>query len=149
MLQRLIHFRAIVSYYVQYVNTCCSVYLIFSTGLVLPRVCQHVLQRLIHFSVLVKFYLHYVKICCSCYSILQHWSGITYTWSTCAAADISFYNTGLVLSTLGQHELQRLHHFSALVSYYLHYVKNMRLPLLHFSALISTYLQYVNMCCSG
>jgi hypothetical protein len=63
--------------------------------------------------------------CCSCYSTLQHWSRITYTWSTSAAAFTSFYSTALVLSTLGQNVLQRLLHFSALVSYYLHYVKNM------------------------
>jgi hypothetical protein len=105
---------AVISFY--------SIYLLF------PTLCQLVLQRLIYFSELFSYYLHYIYICCSGYYILLLWSRIIYILSTCDAAVNSFFNTGLVLTTLYQHVLQRLVHFSALVSYYLH---------------------YFNMCCSG
>jgi hypothetical protein len=81
---------------------CCSVYFIFQ-----------------HWS-----HITYIrsKICSSGYFILHHFSLISYTMSTCSAAINSFFSTGLVLSTLGQRLLQRLFYFSALVSYYLHYI---------------------------
>jgi hypothetical protein len=127
-LQRLIQFTELVSNYVHNANQCCRFYFIFSTSLVLRIVCQHVLQRLINFSALVSYTLHYVNRCCSGYFILQHWSLITYTMSTCAAAVTSLHSPALLLPTLYQHVQQRILHYKALVSYYLH---------------------YVNMCCSG
>jgi hypothetical protein len=138
-----------VSYFLYYVNMCSSGYFIlqqwslisytmsacaaaitsfFITGLILPTLCQHVLQPLLPFSALVSYYLHYVYMCCSRYFLFQHWSRITYTMSTCAAAVTSFFSTGFVLPTLCLHVLQ---------------------PLLHFTALVSYYLHYINMCCSG
>jgi hypothetical protein len=126
VLQRLLNFSAIVSYYLHYINKCCSGYSIlqhwplitdtmsagcvaitsfFSTGLLIPTLCQLVLQGLLHFSGLLSYYLHYDNMCCSCFLIFQHGSRISYTMSTCAAAVISFFRTGLVLPSLFQHEL--------------------------------------------
>jgi hypothetical protein len=143
VLQRLLHFTTEVSYYLNYIYLCCSGYFIlqhwsritytmsacaaavisfYSNRLLFPTLCQHVLQRLFHFTVIVSYFLHYVNMCSSGYFILQHWSRITYTMSTCAAAVSAFFSTGLVLPTVCQHVLRRLVHFSALVSYYLHYV---------------------------
>jgi hypothetical protein len=101
-----------------------AVTLIYSTALLLPTLCQNMLQRLLHFSVLHSYYLHYINICCSGYLIFQHLSRITYTISTCAAADSSFFNTALVLPTLYQRVQKRLVHLQAVVSYYLPYVNN-------------------------
>jgi hypothetical protein len=120
VLLQLIHFSTLVSYYLHYINICCSGHVFYSTGLLLPSICQLVKQRLLHF---------------------QHWSRISYTLTTGSAAFISFFSTGLIIPTLGQkyaaavtsfyiisllyptlcqHVLLRLIHFSALVSYYLH-----------------------------
>jgi hypothetical protein len=170
VLQRLIHFSALVSYYLHYVNKWSRGYFINSTGLLLAIQCHHVLLRLIHFSALLSNYLQYVN---------MWWTGF-----------YIFFSTGLVLPTLCQHLLQRIGHFSALVSYDLHYVNiwcsgylifhnwsritytistcaeevttffstNLVLPticqyvlhhLIHFSTLVSYYLHYINICCSG
>jgi hypothetical protein len=94
----------------------------YSTRPLLPTLCQLVMQRLFHFSATITYYLHYVNTFCSGYFILKHWSRITYTLSTCAAAVISFFSTALILPTLWHHVLQRVLHFTALVSYYLDYV---------------------------
>jgi hypothetical protein len=80
------------------------------------------MQRLFNFSATITYYLQYVNRFCSGYFILQHWYLITYTLSTCAAAVTSFSSPGLIFPTIYQHVLQRLLHFTALVSYYLDYV---------------------------
>jgi hypothetical protein len=122
VLQRLLQFSALVSYFLHHMNRYRSVCFILHNGLVLPTLCQYVLQRLLHFTALVSYYLHSVNMCCSGYFNFQQWSRITYTVSTCAESVCSFYSTGLVLPTLCQHVLQRLLNFTELVSYYLDYV---------------------------
>jgi hypothetical protein len=110
----------------------------FSTDLILTTLYRHVLQRLLHFPTLFSYYLHYSNMGCSDKTIFQHlhyaymcWSiyfifqdlsVITYNISTCAAAVISLYSSLLLLPTLCQHVLQRLPHFTALVSNNLHYI---------------------------
>jgi hypothetical protein len=122
MLQRLIHISVLLSYYLQYINICCSGYLIFQHFSLITYTMSHMLQLLVHFSPLVSYYLHYINICCSGKTISQHWSGITYPMSICATAITSFFSTALVLPKIYQNELQWLIQFTALVSYYLNYV---------------------------
>jgi hypothetical protein len=136
VLQWLVHFSALASCYLHYSNMCCSGYFIienwsritfilstwaatvtsfYSTHPLLPTICQLVIQRVFHFSATITYYLHNVNRFFSGYFILQHWSRITYTLKTCAAAVTSFYMTGLVLPSICHHVLQRLLHFTALV----------------------------------
>jgi hypothetical protein len=143
VLQRFLHFSARISNFVHYVNMSCNGYVIlqhatlitytmstcdeavfpfFSNDHVLPTLGQQVLQRLRHFTARVSYYLHSLYMSCRGYFILQQGSHITYTISSCAAAISSFYSTGLVLPTLILHVLQRLFHFTRLISYYIIYV---------------------------
>jgi hypothetical protein len=94
----------------------------FSTAHVLPTPFQQVLQRLIHITALVSNYLHPLNMFCSGYFIFKHSPRIPYNMSTCAAAYTSLYRTGPALPRLCHHLLQRLLHFTALLSYYLDYV---------------------------
>jgi hypothetical protein len=94
----------------------------FSTCHVLPTLYQHLLQRLLHFSSYFSYSLHYVNMCSIGYFIFQHTSPITYNMSTYAAAVSPFFRNCFELPTVCQHGIQRLVHFSAMVSYYLHYV---------------------------
>jgi hypothetical protein len=100
----------------------------FSTGLLLATLYQHVLQRILHFSELVSNYLHYINMSCNNYDDLEHAYLITYNMSNYDAVGIPFFSNDHVLPKLCQQVLQRLVHFTALVSYYQH---------------------AVNMCCSG
>jgi hypothetical protein len=117
-LQRLLQFSTLVSYYLHYVNMCCSVYFIFSTAILLPTLCQQVLQWIPHYSALVSSYIYYVNMCCSGYFIFQQFSPNKFTMSTCAASVSPSFSTGLVLTAKYQHVLKRLLHFAALISYY-------------------------------
>jgi hypothetical protein len=131
-------------------SICAAAFISFySTVVILPTLCQHVLQRRFLF--------------------FQDWSLITYTMSTYAAGGNSFFITGLELPTLCQNILQRLIHISVLLSYYLQYINlccrgylifqhfslitytmsHMLQLLVHFSPLVSYYLHYINICCSG
>jgi hypothetical protein len=124
VLNRLLHFSALVSYYLHYFYMCNSGYFIFSTGLVLATLCQEVLQRSRHFTELLSYYLKYTNMCGNGYFILQHMSLITYNLSAFLMQRFSsIYSTGLKLFTIVLHGLQRLLHFSALISYYRNYVK--------------------------
>jgi hypothetical protein len=121
VLQRLLHFSGMIRYYIQYIYMCCSGHFIIQHCSLISYTMSARAQRLLHFRALVSYYLQYVHMFCSVYFIFQHCSRIAYSIPTCAAAVTSFYSTGLLLPTLFQHVLQRLLHFSALVSYYLHY----------------------------
>jgi hypothetical protein len=164
--QRLLHFSELVSYYLYYINMIYNGYVVLQNASLITYNMSNCDAAGIPAT--ITYYLQYVNRFCSGYFILQHWSRITKTLSTCAVAVISFFSIGLVLPRLWPHVLQRLIHFRALDSYYLHYVNlscsvyfNLQkwsrimytMPtraeaFTSFSALGSYYLEYVNMFCS-